>query len=69
MSPWCYVHFTTLGLRLQPPCADAMGYIPYRSGVVSRLKRGDEEAHATSGERFIAECESWIERWQTASRP
>jgi hypothetical protein len=59
MSEIKTAHYTNFGRRIQPRCADALGYLHYRVGF--QLNIPEEEW--TDAERYIDDAERAIARW------
>jgi len=56
-------HYTNLGARIQPRCADALGYLHYREGFQESIP----EEEWTAAERYIDAAERAIARWNERS--
>lgn len=52
-------HYTNFGARIQPRCADSLGYLHYREGFEINIP----EEEWTAAERYIYNAEQAIARW------
>jgi len=57
-----YTHYTNFGLSIQPPCADAMGFLEYREGFEAL-----DQSEWTQAEWTVFRAGEAIDAWRAES--